>query len=81
MKKHIDVTAIGELLIDLTQNCLSAAGNPVFEANPGGAPANVLAMLRKLGKRCAFIGKIGDDSFGDLLEKTLRDIDIDVSCL
>ena len=47
--KNIDVTALGELLIDFTENGESAQGNPVFEANPGGAPCNVLAMLAKLG--------------------------------
>ena len=44
-----DVAALGELLIDFTQNGKSEQGNLIFEANPGGAPANVLAMLRKLG--------------------------------
>ena len=58
MKKY-DVVALGELLIDFTDNGLSGQGNPVFEANPGGAPCNVLAMLQKLGKKTAFIGKVG----------------------
>ena len=48
MKKY-DVTALGELLIDFTENGVSGQGNPLFEANPGGAPCNVLAMLTKLG--------------------------------
>ena len=56
-----DVVALGELLIDFTQNGLSQQGNGLFEANPGGAPCNVLAMLTKLGKKTAFIGKVGDD--------------------
>lgn len=59
-----DVTALGELLIDLTQNDRSAQGNPMLEANPGGAPANVLALLQKLGHRTAFIGKVGCDGQG-----------------
>lgn len=76
-EKRFDVTGLGELLIDFTQGGLSEQGNPLFEANPGGAPPNVLAMLRKLGRRCAFLGKVGRDSFGDLLEKTLQDAGID----
>ena len=40
-----DVVALGELLIDFIQNSAGENGNPVFEANPGGAPCNVLAML------------------------------------
>ena len=35
--------------------------------NPGGAPCNVLAMLQNLGHKTAFIGKVGEDTFGDLL--------------
>ena len=81
MHPFFDVAALGELLVDMTQNGESAQGNPLFEANPGGAPANVLAMLQKLGKRCAFLGKVGQDSFGDMLERTLRDAGIDVSGL
>ena len=76
-----DVVALGELLVDLTQSGVSSRGNPLFEANPGGAPANVLAMLRKLGRSCAFIGKGGSDSFGGILETALEEAGIDTSCL
>ena len=69
MDKCYDVVALGELLIDFTENGVSGQGNPLFEANPGGAPCNVLAMLGKLGRRCAFLGKVGDDMFG----RQLRD--------
>ena len=65
--KKFDVTALGELLIDFTENGLSSQGNALFEANPGGAPCNVLAMLTKLGRSCAFVGKVGEDLFGHLL--------------
>lgn len=50
-KKQFDVTALGELLIDFTENGESSQGNPLMEANPGGAPCNVLAMLERLGKK------------------------------
>ena len=76
--KEFDVVALGELLVDFTRNGDSAQGNPLFEANPGGAPANVLAMLRKLGKKTAFIGKVGQDGFGNLLADTVRDAGIDI---
>ncbi len=65
--KKFDVTALGELLIDFTENGRSGQGNTLFEANPGGAPCNVLAMLQKLGRSCAFVGKVGEDMFGRLL--------------
>lgn len=61
---NYDVVALGELLIDFTPNGLSEQGNPVFEANPGGAPCNVLSMLTRLGHKTAFIGKVGSDMFG-----------------
>lgn len=71
-----DVVALGELLIDFTLNGTSGQGNPLFEANPGGAPCNVLAILRKLGKKTAFIGKVGADQFGKQLRATLEEIGI-----
>ena len=80
MKKY-DVTALGELLIDFTMNGESGQGNPLFEANPGGAPCNVLAMLQKLGKRTAFIGKVGNDMFGNLLEERVRSTGINLDGL
>ena len=67
MNDRFDVLALGEMLIDFTENGLSEQGNPLMEANPGGAPCNVLAMLSKLGKRCAFVGKVGKDMFGNQL--------------
>ena len=57
-KKTIDVTALGELLVDFTMNGQSEQGNPLFEACPGGAPCNVLAFLQKMEKKTAFIGKV-----------------------
>ncbi|MDO4340440.1 MAG: carbohydrate kinase [Eubacteriales bacterium] len=72
-----DVTALGELLIDFTENGASSQGNPLLEANPGGAPCNVLAMLKKLGKKTAFIGKVGKDMFGEQLRKAVDEVGID----
>lgn len=74
MKK--DVVALGELLIDFTMNGTSAQGNPMMEANPGGAPCNVLSMLTKLGKKTDFIGKVGDDMFGRQLYDALKEVGI-----
>ena len=71
------MTALGELLIDFTENGSSGQGNYLFEANPGGAPCNVLAMLAKLGKRTAFIGKVGDDFLGRHLSLVIREAGID----
>ncbi len=81
MDKNFDVVALGELLIDFTESGLSEQGNPLLEANPGGAPCNVLAMLSKLGDKTAFIGKVGQDAFGDMLAKRAAEQGIDVSAL
>lgn len=77
MEKIYDVTALGELLIDFTENGTSVQGNPLLEANPGGAPCNVLAMLEKLGKKTAFIGKVGKDMFGEQLKTAVEEVGID----
>ena len=79
--RKYDVTALGELLIDFTENGDSAQGNPLMEANPGGAPCNVLAMLQKLGKKTAFIGKVGNDMFGNQLKKAVEEVGIDTRSL
>ncbi|MCC8152378.1 MAG: PfkB family carbohydrate kinase [Lachnospiraceae bacterium] len=79
--KKFDVVALGELLIDFTENGTSSQGNPLLEVNPGGAPCNVLAMLSRLGKKTAFIGKVGRDSFGRSLREAVEDCGIDVSNL
>ena len=76
-----DVVALGELLIDFTNNAESEQGNPMFEANPGGAPCNVLSMLENLGNRTAFIGKVGDDFFGRMLKERVEKQGIDTTGL
>ena len=79
--KMFDVTALGELLIDFTENGVSENGNPLLEANPGGAPCNVLAMLNKLGRKTAFIGKVGNDNFGRFLADTVKKSGTDITNL
>jgi len=75
----IDITAVGEILIDLTQSGVNELGIPVFAANPGGAPANLAVAAARLGASTAFIGKVGTDSFGTFLRNTLTENKVDVS--
>lgn len=75
------VVALGELLIDFTENGTSEQGNPLLEANPGGAPCNVLAMLTKLGVSTAFIGKVGKDQFGRMLKGRIEELGINAEYL
>ena len=81
MEKVYDVTAMGEMLIDFTLNGQSDQGNNLFEACPGGAPCNFLAMLNKLGRKTAFIGKVGEDQFGRLLRDTIDELGIETKGL
>lgn len=81
MTKTYDVVALGEYLIDFTENGTSSQGNGLFEANPGGAPCNVLSMLSRLERHCAFIGKVGNDMFGTLLRQVGQDVGISMEGL
>jgi len=79
--KQYDVVALGELLIDFTGNGFSQQENYLMEVNPGGAPCNVLSMLARLGKKVAFIGKVGNDFFGKHLKETVENLGIDTQML
>lgn len=72
-----DVTALGELLIDFACQDTDAQGYPLMKANPGGAPGNLLAALNVYGCSTAFLGKVGDDAFGNLLRNTLKSAGIE----
>lgn len=72
-----DITAIGEILIDLTQTGINEHGVPLFAANPGGAPANVAVAASRLGASAAFVGKVGDDGFGAYLRGVLEKDGVD----
>ena len=63
--KRYDVVALGELLVDFTQSGLSEQGNLLFEANPGGAPANVIFHAAKRGARGVVVSAVGNDAAGD----------------
>ena len=76
-----DILAVGEILIDLTQSGVDERGIPRFDANPGGAPANLAVAASRLGAKTGFIGKVGRDSFGDFLKTTLLENGVNVSGL
>lgn len=77
----VDVVALGELLIDFTESGISPGGMKLFERNPGGAVANVLAAVARLGNSAAFLGKVGDDMHGRFLKETLERAGIDITGL
>ncbi|MBD5119272.1 MAG: carbohydrate kinase [Clostridiales bacterium] len=77
----MDILAVGEILIDLTQSGATEQGIPRFDANPGGAPANLAVAASRLGAKTAFIGKVGADSFGTFLRDCLVENSVDVTGL
>lgn len=81
MSRNIDVVALGELLIDFTECGENIQGNLILEANPGGAPCNLLAQLTKLGNKTAFIGKVGNDRLGKILIARVSELGIDTTSL
>lgn len=81
MNKEFDVIALGELLVDMAASGVSSQENDMFEACPGGAPCNVLAMLSNLRKKTAFVGKVGQDMFGKILKDTIEGLGINTEML
>ncbi|MDD6794444.1 MAG: PfkB family carbohydrate kinase, partial [Clostridiaceae bacterium] len=75
------VFCIGELLIDFIGKDINKGikDGANFEKKAGGAPANVAASVCKLGGEAAFLGQVGNDSFGRFLVDTLKKVDIDTS--
>lgn len=67
-----DIIAVGEILVDLVQT-----GKLSFSGTVGGAPCNALAQAAKLGSRTAFVGMVGDDSFGRACADQLDKLQID----
>ena len=77
----VKITAIGEILVDMTQTQIDGNGISHFAANPGGAPANVAVVAARMGVESAFVGCIGEDAFGTLLKDTLIKNKVDISGL
>jgi fructokinase len=75
------VFSIGEALIDFIPDQKGVALKDVngFERAPGGAPANVAAAVSKLGGKSVFLGKLGEDSFGDFLVEILNEVGVDTN--
>lgn len=83
MKTVAKVSCIGELLVDFIsiKSGVDLVGAPGFMKFAGGACANVAVGLAKLGIRSAFVGKVGNDSFGKFLRDQLQQAGVDTSGL
>lgn len=71
------ICAAGELLIDFTPCGTSSQGQLLYARNPGGAPANVLAMAAKLGIKARLCAVVGSDNFGTFLIESMLAAGID----
>lgn len=76
MDNPYDIVALGECLVDVL--CEESGGVLRMEGNPGGAPANLLAMAARLGRSAALLAKVGEDRFGQYLLRHLQSAGIDV---
>lgn len=75
--KRYDAVALGEILIDFVPSGKDSDGDVRYTRKAGGAPLNLLAVISRYGGNTAFIGKVGDDSFGRFLADTLRESGVD----
>jgi len=71
----MDLTCLGIILVDMfpTEVGKRLVDVQSFSPNPGGSPANVAVAAQRMGTSTAFIGKVGEDFFGEWLKKTLDD--------
>jgi fructokinase len=78
-----EAITLGELLIDFVSldKDVSLADLPTFAGAAGGAPANVAVGLARLGVSAGFIGKVGEDPFGEFLRRTLDAAGVDTQFL
>ncbi len=72
---------IGEALIDFIPDVKGQRLKdvPSFTRVAGGAPANVIGAVTKLGIPSKMLTKLGDDPFGDYIIDVLNDAGIDTS--
>ncbi len=78
-----EAITLGELLVDFVsvEKDVSLAQLPTFAGAAGGAPANVAVGLARLGVSAGFVGKVGDDPFGEFLRRTLAEAGVDTQFL
>ncbi|MGQ5836997.1 aminoimidazole riboside kinase [Serratia sp. IR-2025] len=67
------VWVLGDAVIDLVPENTNG-----YLKCPGGAPANVAVGIARLGGDSAFIGRVGQDSFGAFLQRVLSDEGVDI---
>ncbi|EPD2713763.1 aminoimidazole riboside kinase [Escherichia coli] len=75
-KNAAKVWVLGDAVVDL----LPESDGRLLPC-PGGAPANVAVGIARLGGTSGFIGRVGDDPFGALMQRTLLTEGVDITYL
>ena len=76
-----DFMSIGEILVDCVPYEVPQLARPLYQMNPGGAPANVACVMAKLGHSSGFIGRVGNDVFGSECISMLNDCNVDTGSM
>ena len=72
---------LGEVVADVYREEMPSEVELPFTARPGGAPANVAVAAARLGAEAAFIGRLGDDLFGNFILRALEAVGVDTSAV
>jgi 2-dehydro-3-deoxygluconokinase len=77
-----EVVTLGECLVSFVAAEVGPLANAsTFHPHAAGAEANVAVGLARLGRRVAFIGRVGDDGLGTRIIRALRGEGVDVDGL
>lgn len=75
------IVSLGEVVADVYREPASSQVELPFTARPGGAPANLAVAAARLGADTAFVGRLGDDLFGDFIRRALEAVGVDTSAV
>ena len=75
------IVTLGEVVADVYREDAPSEVEMPFTARPGGAPANVAVAAAKLGAEAAFVGRLGEDLFGEFVLRALEAVGVDTSAI
>jgi fructokinase len=75
------IVTLGEVVADVYEEQTPSEVELQFTAHPGGAPANVAVAVAKLGGRASFIGRLGDDLFGDFILRAMHAVGVETTAV
>jgi fructokinase len=75
------IVTLGEVVADVYQEQTPSEIELQFTARPGGAPANVAVAVAKLGAQASFVGRLGDDLFGDFILRALHAVGVETAAV